>query len=63
MIELIKTIGSVPHKLGESMSAEYPYLMALLDVKVEESDEVPTASVGVFDNKVVIKVNIENLLQ
>lgn len=57
MLEHILTLGVQPHPYGDKLSVEYPFSIALINVDVKESDEVPTACVTIKNNRVLMYVN------
>lgn len=63
VMNTIKRIGAFPHKFGDAMSAEYPFFVALTFIKIKETDQVPTAAIGIEGKDVVMYVNSPALLK
>lgn len=61
--ETIRKLGTTPHKFGDVMSAEYPFFVTLSFIKIKETDEVPTAAIGIEGKDVVMYVNSAALLK
>lgn len=57
MFEIINQLGITPHPYGDKMSIEYVFSVIMLQAKVLEDTNIPTACIGIEQNKPVIRIN------